>query len=114
MELIGLRFQDHVRARRELESDYLVNLQASILKLFSHPKSRVLDEYHKYRIYYDKKAAAKPLMNRQSCLLLIPSLLTQSDFADKSLTIWLCLYKNGKVLTKSTYLIRKIHTPCSQ
>ena len=81
--------------------------------LLSHTKSRLLDAYHKYRTYYDKKAAAKPSVQKQYCLLLNPSLLTQSDFAAKSCTIWLSLYKI-EVLTKSNYLIRKIGTPYTQ
>ena len=111
---IGLRFRSHTLAQKELTSDYLVDLQDSLLEKFSHTKSRLLDAYHKYRTYYDKKAAAKPLVQKQYCLLLNPSLLTQSDFAAKSCTIWLSLYKIEKVLTKSNYLIRKIGTPYTQ
>jgi len=99
---------------KELTSDYLVDLQDSLLEQFSHTKSRFLDAYHKYRTYYDKKAAAKPLANRQYYLLLNPSLLTQSDFAAKSATIWLSLNRIEKVVTKSNYLIRKVVTPYSQ
>ena len=73
-----------------------------------------MDAYHKYRTYYDKKAAAKPLMQHQYCLLLNPSLLTQSDFAAKSTTIWLSLYRVEKILTKFNYLIRKVDTPYTQ
>ena len=111
---IDLRFRSHTLAQKELTSDYLVDLQDSLLEKFSHTKSRLLDAYHKYRTYYDKKAAAKPLVQKQYCLLLNPSLLTQSDFAAKSCTIWLSLYKIEKVLTKSNYLIRKIGTPYTQ
>ena len=89
-------------------------MQDSLLEKFSHTKSRLLDAYHKYRTYYDKKASAKPLVQNQYCLLLNPSLLTRSDFAAKSCTIWLSLYKIEKVLTKSNYLIRKIGTPYTQ
>ena len=42
-----------------------------------------------------------------------PSLLTQSDFAAKSTTIWLSLYRVEKIL-KSKYLIRKVGTPYTQ
>ena len=89
-------------------------MQDSLLEKFSHTKSRLLDAYHKFRTYYDEKAAAKPLVQKQYCLLLNSSLLAQSDFAAKSCTIWLSLYKIGKVLTKSNYLIRKIGTPYTQ
>ena len=61
-----------------------------------------------------KKTVAKPLVQKQYCLLLNPSLITQSDFAAKSCTIWLSIYKIEKVLTKSNYLIRKNGTPYRQ
>ena len=108
---VDLRFTSHSLAQKELTSDYLVLLQDSFLQQFSHTKLRILDAYHKYRAYYDKKAAAKPLMQHQYCLLLNPSLLTQSDFAAKSTTIWLSLYRVEKMLTKSNYLIGKVGTP---
>ena len=73
-----------------------------------------MDAYQKYRTYYDKEAAAKPLMQHQYCLLLNPSRLTQSDFAAKLTTIWLSLYRVEKILTKPNYLIRKVDTPYTQ
>ena len=94
---IDLRFRSHTLARKELTSDYLVDLQDSLLQKFSHTKPRLLDAYRKYRTYYDKKAAAKPLVQKQYCLLLNPSLMSQSDFAVKSCTIWLPIYKIEKV-----------------
>ena len=111
---IDLRFRSHSLAQKELTSDYLVDLQDSLLETFSHTRTRLLDAYHKYRNYYDKKAAAKPLVLHEYCLLLNPSLTTQSDFAAKSTTIWLSLYRVEKVLTKSNYLIRKVGTPYTQ
>ena len=111
---IDLRFRSHALAQKELTSDYLVDLQDSLLEQFSHTKLRLLDAYHKYRTYYDKKAAAKPLMQHHYCLLLNSCLLTQIDFAAKSKTIWLSLYRVEKLLTKSIYLIRKVGTPYTQ
>ena len=111
---IDLRFRSQSLAQKELTSDYLVDLQDSLLETFSHTRTRLLDAYHKYRNYYDKKAAAKPLVLHEYCLLLNPSLTTQSDFAAKSTTIWLSLYRVEKVLTKSNYLIRKVGTPYAQ
>ena len=54
------------------------------------------------------------MIQHQYCSLLNPSLLTQSDFAAKSTTIWTSLYRVEKVLTKSIYLIGKIGTPYTQ
>ena len=98
---IDLCFRSQALAQKELTSDYLVDLQGSILEQFSHTELRLLDANHKYRTYYDKKAAAKPLMQHQYCFLLNPSLLTHSHFAAKSTTIWLSLYRVEKISTKS-------------
>ena len=56
---IDLRFRSQSLAQKELTSDYLVDLQDSLLETFSHTRTRLLNAYHKYRNYYDKKAAAK-------------------------------------------------------
>ena len=90
---IDLLFRSHTLAQKKLTSHYIVPLQNSLLEQLSHTKLRLLDAYHKYRTYYDKIAAAKPLMQHQYCLLLNPSLLKQSDFVTKSNDIWLSLYR---------------------
>ena len=40
--------------------------------------------------------------------------MTQSDFASKSLPIWLPLYRIEKILTNSNYIIRKVGTNYTQ
>ena len=45
------------------------------------------------------------------CLLLNTSLLEQSDFAAKSTTIWLSLYRVEKNLTESEHLIKQVGNP---
>ena len=109
-----MRYKSQTLAQKELRSDYFVDLQDSLLEKFSRTKSRLLDAYHKYQTCYDEKAAAIPLVQKQFCLLLNPSLLTQNDFATKSCTIWLSLYKTEEVLTKSNYLMREISTLYTQ
>ena len=70
--------------------------------------------YNKHRAYYDCKAEAKPLALFSYCLLFNPKLMTQSDFASKSLPIWLPLYRIEKILTNSNYIIRKVGTNYTQ
>ena len=89
-------------------------LQDSLSKLFSGTKSTLLDVYDKYCTYNGKKTAAKPLTNQMFCLLLNRSLLTQSNFAANSTTIWLSLYHFQKTLTKSNYMTPKVNTPHTQ
>ena len=95
-------------------SEYVIALQDAMNKKFSETKFKLTEMYNKYRAYYDCKAEAKPLALFSYCLLLNPKLMTQSDFASKSLPIWLPLYRIEKILTNSTYIIRKVGTNYTQ
>ena len=70
--------------------------------------------YNKHRACYDCKTEAKPLALFSYYLLLNPKLMTQSDFASKSLPICLPLYRIEKFLTNSNYIIRKVGTNYTQ
>ena len=72
---IDLRFRSHALAQKELTSDYLVDLQDSLLEQFSHTKLRLSDAYHKYRAYYDKKSSCKTF-DATSILLIVESIST--------------------------------------
>ena len=98
----------------EASSDYVTALQDAMLSKFSETKSKLVDSYQKYRAYYDKKAAAKPLTQHSFCLLLNPKLTTQQQVADKSVQVWLPLYRVEKVLTNSNYIIRRVGTNYTQ
>ena len=95
-------------------SEYVIALQDAMNKKFSETKFKLTEMYNKYRAYYDCKAEAKPLALFSYCLLLNPKLMTQSDFASKSLPIWLPLYRIEKILTNSNYIIRKVGTNYTQ
>ena len=69
--------------------------------------------YNKYRSYYDCQSEAKPLALFY-CLLSNPKLMTQSDFASKTLPIWLPLHRIEKISTNSNYIIRKVGTNYTQ
>ena len=95
-------------------SEYVIALQDAMNKKFSETEFKLTEMYNKYRAYYDCKAEAKPLALFSYCLLLNPKLMTQSDFASKSLPIWLPLYRIEKTLTNSNYIIRKVGTNYTQ
>ena len=83
-------------------------------KKFTETKFKLTEMYNKYRAYYDCEAEAKPLAVFSYCLLLNPKLMTQSDFASKSLPIWLPVYRIEKSLTNSNYILRKVGTNYTQ
>ena len=100
--------------RFALNSEYIIVLQDAMNKNFSESKFKLNEMYNKYRAYYDSKAEAKPLALFSYCFLLNPKLMTQSDFASKSLPVWLPLYRIEKILTNSNYIIRKVGTNYTQ
>ena len=69
----------------------------------------------KYRAYYDCKSQAKPVALFSHCFLVNPKLITHSEFASKSLPIWLPLYLFERILTNSNCILRKFgmnYTQC--
>ena len=91
-------------------SEYVIGLKDAMNKKFSETKFKLTEMYNKYRAYFDCKAEAKPLALLSYCLLLNPKPMTKSDFASKSLPLWLPLYRIEKILTNSNYVIRKVGT----
>ena len=83
-------------------------------KKLSGTKFKLTEMFNKYRAYYDCKVEANPLALFSYGLLLNPKLMTQSDFASKSLPIWLPLYRIEKNLTNSNYIFRKVGTNYNQ
>ena len=70
--------------------------------------------YNEYCAFNDCTTEAKPLALFSNCLLLNGKMMTQSDFAVKSLPIWLPLYPIEKILTNINYRIRKVGTSYTQ
>ena len=111
---LDVRFSNRMIERSSPNSEYVFALQDAMQKKFLETKEKLTTMYNKYRTYYDNKAEAKPLVLFSYCLLLNPRLMTQTDFASKSLPIWLPLYRVEKILTNSNYIIRKVGTDYTQ
>ena len=61
---IDLRFSKHVNSSQP-SSDFVNDLQDTLVQQFCEPKSRILNSYHRYRNYYDRKAEAQPLKKHE-------------------------------------------------
>ena len=70
----------------------------------------ILQAYHKYKRYYDRKAQALPLKVNDFTFLLNPKLTTQSDEISFNDFKWEGLFKVIKVLTNFNHIIRKVGT----
>ena len=105
---LDLRFKNTLIERFFPNSEFVFPLQDAMNKKFKELKRKLTDWYYKYRAYYDCKAESKPLAVFSYCILLNTKLMAQSDFASKSLPIWLLLYRIEIVLTNSDYFIRNV------
>ena len=111
---LDLRFNNTLIERFSPNSEYVIALQDAMKKKCSETKFKLTEMYNKYRAYYDCKAEGKQLALFSYCLLLNPKLMTQSDFASKSLPSWLPLYRIENFLTNFNYIIRKVGTNYTQ
>ena len=111
---LNSRFNNTLIERFSPKSENVFALKDAMNKKISETKLKLAELYNNYRAYYDCKAEAKPLALFSYCLLRNPKLMTQSDFAIKSLPIWLPLYRFEKMLTHSNYIIRKVGTNYTQ
>ena len=112
--LLNLRFNNTLIERFSPKSEYVFALQDAMNKNFNETKFKLTEMYDKYRAYYGCKAEAKPLALFSYCLSLNPKLMTLSDFASKSLPIWLPLHRFEKLLTNCNYVICKVGTDYTQ
>ena len=108
------RFNNSLIERFSPKSEYVFAIRDALRKKFGDTKLKLTEMCNKYRAYYDYKAEAKLLAPFSYCLLVNPKLMNQSDFASKSLPIWLPLYRVEKSLTNSNYIIRKVGTSYTQ
>ena len=109
-----IRFNNTLIEPFSPNSEYVIALQDAMNKKFSETKLKLTELYNKYRAYYDCKAEAQPLALFSYWLLLNPKLMTQSEFVNKLLPIWLPLYRIENIFTNFNYIIRKVGTNYTQ
>ena len=82
--------------------------------LFSQTKENIVNSFNKYREYYERKAKAAPLKLNDYCLLLSSKLSTEHEKISNLECKWTGFFSIEKVLTRSSYLIRKVNTNNTQ
>ena len=74
---------------------------------YKQVNDNILEAYHKFKRYYDRKAQAIPLKVNDFIFLLNPKLTTQSDKIAFNHFKWEGPFKVVNVLTNFNYIIRK-------
>ena len=69
-----------------------------------------MQSYIKYKRYYDKKAKASPLKEKDFCFILQPKADHQGSKIPFRDFRWIGPYKVEKVLPNNNYIVRKLNT----
>ena len=88
----------------------ITRLVDQVNEKYRQVNDNILQAYHKYKRYYDRKAQALSLKVNDFTFLLNPKLTTQSDKINFSDFKWEGPFKVIKVLTNFNYIIRKVGT----
>ena len=81
---------------------------------FKTTHDNIIEAFHKYKQYYDRKAQALPLKVGEFAFLLNPKYTNQSDKVAFNSFQWDGPYRIVKCLTNSNYIIRKVGTQRTQ
>ena len=107
---LGLRFNPNIAPTTDFADELLRRTKI----LYDKTKKNVMQSYIKYKRYYDKKAKASPLKEKDYCFILQPKADHQGSkilFRDFR---WIGPYIVEKVLPNNNYIVRNITTNKTQ
>ena len=107
---LGLRFNPIIAPT----TDFAENLLRRTKILYDKTKKNVLQSYIKYKRYYDKKAKASPLKEKDYCFILQPKADHQGSNIPFRDFRWISRYLVEKVLPINNYNVRKLNTNKTQ
>ena len=106
----GLHFNPNIAPTTDFADELL-----RITKfLFDKTKKNVMQSYIRYKKYYDKKAKASPLKEKDYCFMLQPKADHQGSKIPFRDFRWIGPYLKEKVLTNNNYIVRKLNTNKTQ
>ena len=109
---LDLKFSNPLQCRTQ-DTD-LTKLIDQVNEKYKQVNDNILQAYHKYKRYYDRKAQASPLKVNDFVFLLNPKITDQSDKIAFHHFKWEGPFKVVKVLTNFNYIVRKIGTSRTQ
>ena len=110
--VLALKFSNPLQCRTQ-DAD-LTKLIDQVNEKYKQVNDNILQAYHKYKRYYDRKAQASPLKVNDFVFLLNTKITDQSDKIAFNHFKWEGPFKVVKVLTNFNYIVRKIGTSRTQ
>ena len=106
----GLQFNPNIASTTDFAEELLRRTKI----LYDKTKKNVMQSYIKYKRYYDKKAKASPLKEKDYCFILQPKADHQGSKLPFRDFRWIGPYIVEKVLTNNNYIVRKLNTNKTQ
>ena len=103
---LGLRFNPNITPTTDFAEELLRRTKI----LYDKTKKNVMQSYIKYKKYYDKKAKASPLKEKDYCFIIQPKADHQGSKIPFRDFRWLGPYLVEKVLPNNNYIVRKLNT----
>ena len=107
---LGLRFNPNITPTTNFAKELLRRTKI----LYDKTKKNVTQSFIKYKKYYDKKAKASPLKEKDYCFILQPKADHQGSKIPFRDFRWIGPYIVEKVLPNNKYIVRKLNTNKTQ
>ena len=107
---LGLRFNPNIAPTTDFAEELLRRTKI----LYDKTRKNVMQSYIKYKKYYDKKAKALPLKEKDYCFILQPRADHQGSKVPFREFRWIGPYLVEKVLANNNYIVRKLNTNKTQ
>ena len=107
---LGLSFIPNIAPTTDFAEELLRRTKI----LYDKTKKNVMQSYIKYKKYYDKKAKASPLKEKDYCFILQPKADHQGSKIPFRDFRWIGPYLVEKVLPNNNYIVRKLNTNKTQ
>ena len=106
----GLHFKPNITPTTDFAEELLRRTKI----LYDKTKKNVMQSYIKYKKYYDKKAKASPLREKDYCFILQPKADHQGSKIPFRDFRWIGPFLVEKVLPNNNYIVRKLNTNKTQ
>ena len=95
-------------------TEFAEELQQRTQILFDQTKKNIMQSYLKYKEYYDRKAKAAPLQEKDYCFVLQPKADSQGSKIPFRDFRWIGPFVVQKTLPKNNYIVRRLNTNKTQ
>ena len=95
-------------------TEFAEELQQRTQILIDQTKKNIMQSYLKYKAYYDRKAIAAPLQEKDYCFVLQPKADTQGSKIPFRDFRWTGPFVVQKVLPNNSYIVRRLNTNKTQ